>query len=224
MSQVLRELLQAGPYLDLLARSDLGIRERDVVRARDLLRQPVTTRQLVEGIRALDSHLNEGPGPSGHTVRCATEERVHAQLHEIVELTEALTLRLASRMSHSAAEIRQAHHRGPRGDLARLDRYAKLLEAGRLLWISPPSVLAVALETGENPELVQEVEDSVRELHLAFLEELSRIGERLRGGSDDRTRFELWDRFGQLAEGLSRLAETFHAAPSLSQSQANLNS
>ena len=224
MSQVLRELLQAGSHLDLLARSDLGLRERDVERAQGLLRQPASTCQLIDGLRALDSHLKAGPGPSGHAVRCATEEKVHAQLHEIVELTEALSLQLASRMRQTAKEILQAAHRGPRSDLARLDRFAELLEAGRSLWITPPSVLAVALETGENPDLVQELESSVRELHQAFLEELSRIGERLRGGDDERTRFQLWDRFGQLAEGLSRLAEVFHSVPALSQSQANLNS
>jgi hypothetical protein len=224
MSQVLRELLQAGHYPDLLARSDLGLRARDVDRMKTLLNQEAPADQLAEGLRALDSHLAEGPGPGGHGLRCPTEERLHAQLHEIVELTEAAVHQLASRMSDAAEQIRHSNPRGPRSDLTRLDRFSDLLEAGRSLLIAPPSVLAVALETGENSGLIDQLESAVRGLHLAFLDELTRIGDRLRGGGDDRTRFELWDRFGQLAEGLSQLAEAIHASPALSQSQANLNS
>lgn len=224
MSQVLRELLQAGPYLDLLARSDLGLREKDLERAQYLLREPSSTEAVIEGLRALDQHLAEGPGPGGQAVRLATEEQLNAQLHEMVELTAALALQLGTRMTEAAEAIRSAPRRGPKADLARLDRFAELLEAGRSLLISPPSILSVAMETGENSELACKLEEAVRELHLAFLDELSRIGERLRGADDERTRFQLWDRFGQLAEGLSRLAEAIHGSPMVSQSQANLNS
>ncbi|HZH02795.1 MAG TPA: hypothetical protein VEY30_03355, partial [Myxococcaceae bacterium] len=90
---------QKGAYLELLARSDVDLREQELECAAALLEGEPRPGELLRALRTLDGHLKEGPAPGGPR---GLEERVHGQLHRIVELSEALARRLADALREAA--------------------------------------------------------------------------------------------------------------------------